>query len=137
MITARLTPDQLDRFLGIAYFVDTKLPKIKKPLQSNNFQMFDISPDKDTYKDKHNPLAKPKIIPTSKQLSIYEFVTLLMVDVPDEQRELIYLRNFPHRSYRQLKRFYIGDSHEKIRYLYLRALVSACEQANKNLKKYL
>ena len=52
-------------------------------------------------------------------------------------KELIYLRNFPHRSFRELKRFYIGDSHEKIRYLYYRALVEACEIANKNLKKYL
>ena len=54
-----------------------------------------------------------------------------------EQRELIYLRHFPYRSYRLLKRFYIGDSHEKIRYMYFRALVEACEIANKNLKKYL
>ena len=32
MITARLTTEELDRFLGIASFVDDKLPKPKKPL---------------------------------------------------------------------------------------------------------
>ena len=137
MITAKLTTDQLDRFLGIAAFVDRKLPNIKKPRCSTNFQMFTVSPDKDTYKDSADPLAKPRIIPTSKQLSIYDFVLLLLIDIEDDKRELIYLRNFPHRSFRQLKRFYIGDSHEKIRYLYYRALVEACEIANKNLKKYL
>jgi len=137
MITVRLTTEELDRFLNIAAFVDRKLPSPKKPLCSTNFQLLDVSPDKDTYKDSATALVKPRIIPTSKQLSIYEFVTLLLIDVGADQRELIYLRNFPYRSFRQLKRFYIGDSHEKIRYQYYRALVEACEVANKNLKKYL
>tara|TARA_B100001248_G_scaffold66178_3_gene46394 strand:+ start:5255 stop:5671 length:417 start_codon:yes stop_codon:yes gene_type:complete len=137
MITIRLTTEELDRFLGIAAFVDSKLPAPKKPLCSTNFQMIDVSPDKNSYKDSVATPAKPRIIPTSKQLTIYDFVLLLLIDVGAEDRELIYLRNFPHRSFRQLKRFYIGDSHEKIRYLYHRALVQACEIANKNLKKYL
>ncbi len=137
MITIRLTTEELDRFLSIAAFVDTKLPPPKKPICVTNFQLLDISPDKDTYKDSAQSPAKPKIIPTSRQLSIYDFILLLMADVKPEQRELIYLRNFPYRSYRQLKRFYIGDSHEKIRYMYFRALVDACTIANKNLKKYL
>ena len=137
MITARLTTDQLDRFLGIAAFVDRKLPNIKKPRCSTNFQMFTVSPDKDTYKDLVAQPGKLRIIPTSKQLSVYDFVLLLLVDVSPEQRELIYLRNFPHRSFRQLKRFYLDWSHEKIRYKYYRALVESCEVANKNLKKYL
>jgi len=137
MITARLTTEELDRFLGIASFVDDKLPNIKKPKCVTNFQLLDVSPDKDTYKDSATSLARPRIIPTSRQLSIYEFVLLLLIDTKPDQRELIYLRNFPYRSYRQLKRFYIGDSHEKIRYMYYRALVEACEIANKNLKKYL
>ena len=137
MITTRLTTEELDRFLGIASFVDDKLPKPKKPLCVTNFQLLDVSPDKDTYKDSALSPARPRIIPTSRQLSIYDFILMLMMDVKSEQRELIYLRNFPYRSYRQLKRFYIGDSHEKIRYMYYRALVEACEIANKNLKKYL
>ena len=137
MITARLTTEELDRFLSIAAFVDRKLPSPKKPLCTTNFQLLDVSPDKDTYKDSVASLARPKIIPTSKQLSIYEFVLLLLIDVKKDQRELMYLRHFPYRSFRQLKRFYIGDSHEKIRYQYHRALVDACVQANKNLAKYL
>ena len=137
MITIRLTTDELDRFLGIAAFVDRKLPGLKKPKCVTNFQLLDVSPDKDSYKDSAEPIAKLRIIPTSKQLSIYDFVISLMIDVKPEQRELIYLRNFPYRSFRQLKRFYIGDSHEKIRYMYYQALVNACVVANKNIKKYL
>tara|TARA_R100001443_G_scaffold93539_1_gene100109 strand:- start:7931 stop:8344 length:414 start_codon:yes stop_codon:yes gene_type:complete len=137
MITARLTTEELDRFLSIAAFVDRKLPGLKKPICTTNFQLLDVSPDKDTYKDSAVSLARPRIIPTSKQLSIYEFVLLLLIDIKPEQRELMYLRNFPYRSYRQLKRFYLDWSHEKIRYMYYRALVESCELANKNLKKYL
>ncbi|BAQ89308.1 putative RNA polymerase sigma factor [uncultured Mediterranean phage uvMED] len=137
MITARLTTDELDRFLSIAAFVDRISPGIKKPVCTTNFQMLDVAPDKNTYKDSVTSIARPKIVPTSKQLSIYEFVLLLLIDVKEDQRELMYLRHFPYRSFRQLKRFYIGDSHEKIRYQYHRALVDACVQANKNLAKYL
>ena len=137
MITARLTTEELDRFLSIAAFVDRISPGVKKPVCTTNLQMLDLSPDKNTYKDSVASLARPKIVPTSKQLSIYEFVLLLLIDVKEDQRELMYLRHFPYRSFRQLKRFYIGDSHEKIRYQYHRALVDACVQANKNLTKYL
>ena len=137
MITVRLTTDQLDRFLSIAAFVDNKLPGLKKPRCTTNFELLDVSPDKDTYKDSATSTARPRIIPTSRQLSIYDFVTMLMLDVKSDERELIYLRHFPYRSYRQLKRFYLDWSHEKIRYMYFRALVEACEVANKNLKKYL
>ena len=137
MITARLTTDELDRFLSIAAFVDRISPGVKKPVCTTNFRMLDVAPDKNTYKDSVASLARPKIVPTSKQLSIYEFVLLLLIDVKEDQRELMYLRHFPYRSFRQLKRFYIGDSHEKIRYQYHRALVDACVQANKNLAKYL
>ena len=137
MITARLTTDELDRFLSIAAFVDRISPGVKKPLCTTNFQMLDVAPDKNTYKDSATSTARLKIVPTSKQLSIYEFVLLLLIDIKKDQRELMYLRHFPYRSFRQLKRFYIGDSHEKIRYQYHRALVDACVQANKNLTKYL
>ena len=137
MITARLTTEELDRFLSIAAFVDRISPGVKKPVCITNFQMLDVAPDKNTYKDSVASFARPKIVPTSKQLSIYEFVLLLLIDVKEDQRELMYLRHFPYRSFRQLKRFYIGDSHEKIRYQYHRALVDACVQANKNLTKYL
>ena len=137
MITARLTTEELDRFLSIAAFVDKKLPSIKKPICTTNFQILDVSPDKDTYRDSATAPDRPRIIPTSRQLSIYEFILCLLIDAKPEQRELMYLRNFPYRSYRQLKRFYLDWSHEKIRYMYFRALVDTCQVANKNLKKYL
>ena len=137
MITARLTTEELDRFLSIAAFVDRKLPGLKKPVCVTNFQLLDVSPDKDTYKDSAVSSARLRIIPTSRQLTIYDFILMLMMDVSPDQRELIYLRNFPYRSYRDLKRFYLDWSHEKIRYMYFRALVDACNTANKNLKKYL
>ena len=86
MITARLTTEELDRFLGIASFVDDKLPKPKKPLCVTNFQLLDVSPDKDTYKDSATSPARPRIVPTSRQLSIYDFILMLMVDVKSEQR---------------------------------------------------
>ena len=137
MITTRLTTEELDRFLSIAAFVDRKLQGLKKPVCVTNFQLLDVSPDKDTYKDSAVSSARLRIIPTSRQLTIYDFILMLMMDVSPDQRELIYLRNFPYRSYRDLKRFYLDWSHEKIRYMYFRALVDACTVANKNLKKYL
>ena len=94
MITARLTTDELDRFLSIAAFVDRISPGVKKPVCTTNFQMLDVSPDKNTYKDSVTSLARPKIVPTSKQLSIYEFVLLLLIDVKKDQRELMYLKTF-------------------------------------------
>ena len=138
MITSRLTIDQLDRFLQIASWVDNKLPN---PIPKNSpsmFKILELPITKEQLKNSDTPLARPKIIPTSKQLSIYEFILLLMIDTKPKTRELLYLRNFPQRkSYRALKRLYLDCSHEKLRYLYNRALIDTCEIANKNLKKYL
>ena len=71
MITARLTTEELDRFLSIAAFVDRISPGVKKPVCTTNFQMLDVASDKNSYKDSVAFLARPKIVPTSKQLSIY------------------------------------------------------------------
>ncbi len=84
MITARLTTDELDRFLSIAAFVDRISPGVKKPVCTTNFQMLDVAPDKNSYKDSVASLARPKIVPTSKQLSIYEFVLLFLIDVKED-----------------------------------------------------
>ena len=43
MITVRLTTEELDRFLGIAAFVDNKMPNIKKPRCVTNFELLDVS----------------------------------------------------------------------------------------------
>ena len=40
------------------------------------------------------------------------------------------------KSYRDLKKMYLDVSHEKLRYMYLKALKKVCIYANKNLKKY-
>ena len=48
MITARLTTEELDRFLSIAAFVDRISPGVKKPVCTTNFQMLDVAPDKNT-----------------------------------------------------------------------------------------
>ena len=138
MITSRLTIDQLDRFLMVTSWVDDKLPSINNRRVPLMFKFLDIGETKESLKNSDTPSARLKIIPTSKQLSIYEFITCLMVDDRPSTRELLYLRNFPHRkSYRALKRLYLDCSHEKLRYLYNRALVEVCDLANKDLKKYL
>ena len=138
MITSRLTIDQLDRFLMVTSWVDDKLPN---PIPKNSpsmFKILELPITKEQLKNSDTPIARLKIIPTSKQLSIYEFITCLMVDARPSTRELLYLRNFPHRkSYRALKRLYLDCSHEKLRYLYKRALIEVCDLANKDLKKYL
>ena len=138
MITARLTSSELDRFLMIASFVDDKLPKPSNNRQPLMFRFIDVSPDKNTYKDSTALPARPRIIPSSKQLTIYDFILMLLIDVEPKTRELLQLRNFPHRrSLRDMKRFYMDWSHTKIGYKYHRALIEVCGVANKNLKKYL
>jgi hypothetical protein len=138
MITSRLTIDQLDRFLQITSWVDSKLPS---PIPRNSPSMYKILRvgfTKEQLKNSGASLDRPRIIPNSKQLSIYDFISALMIDVEPKTRELIYLRNFPSRkSYRALKRLYLDCSHEKLRYMYNRALVDICDIANKDLKKYL
>jgi hypothetical protein len=97
-----------------------------------------IGHDKESLKNFDATTARLRITLTSRQLTIYDFVMLVMLDAKPETRELIYLRNFPNRkSLRQMKRMYLDWSHEKIRYKYHRALVEVCLYANKNLKKYL
>ena len=97
-----------------------------------------IGEDKESIKNSDKHLARLKITLTSRQLSIYDFILILMLDVAAKDRELLYLRNFPTRkSLRQMKRMYLDWSHTKIGYEYNRSLINVCRIANKNLKKYL
>jgi len=142
MITNFLTIDQLDQFLGVASWVDSKLPKVSNSRTPLMFKVIDdfygIGHDKESIKYQEDSLAKPKFTLTSRQITIYDFIACVMVDANKEDRELIYLRNFPHRkSYRELKKMYLDVSHEKLRYMYLKALKSVCKYANKDLKKYV
>ena len=142
MITTNLTIDELDRFLQISSFCDSKMPKVKAKTLPTMFKVIDnsigIGDDKDSikYSDKH--LARLKITLTSRQITIYDFIAILMLDATEKDRELLYLRNFPQRkSLRQMKRMYLDWSHTKIGYEYNKSLSKVCKVANKNLKKYL
>jgi hypothetical protein len=142
MITTNLTIEQLDRFLQIASFCDSKLPKVKAKSLPTMYKVFEnsigIGDDAESIKNSQKHLARLRITLTSRQLSIYDFVLILMLDVAAKDRELLYLRNFPHRlSLRQLKRMYLDWSHTKIGYEYNKSLSKVCKVANKNLKKYL
>lgn len=143
MITNFLTIDQLDRFLSVASFVDSKLPKVSNKRTPSMFKLIDdlygIGETKESIKNSSSSYkGNLKIVLTSRQITIYDFVATLMLDATKEDRELIYLRNFPHRkSYRELKKMYLDVSHEKLRYMYLKALKTVCKYANKDLKKYI
>lgn len=143
MITNNLTIDQLDRFLNVASFVDSKLPKVSNKRTPSMFKLIDdlygIGETKESIKNSSSSYkGNLKIVLTSRQITIYDFVATLMLDATKEDRELIYLRNFPHRkSYRELKKMYLDVSHEKLRYMYLKALKTVCKYANKDLKKYI
>jgi hypothetical protein len=142
MLTSNLTTDQLDRFLQISSFCDSKMAKVKAKSLPTMYKVIEnaigIGHDKESLKNFDATTARLRITLTSRQLTIYDFVMLVMLDAKPETRELIYLRNFPNRkSLRQMKRMYLDWSHEKIRYKYHRALVEVCLYANKNLKKYL
>ena len=142
MLTTNLTIDELDRFLQISSFCDSKMPKVKAKTLPTMFKVIDnsigIGEDKESIKNLDKHLARLRITLTSRQLSIYDFILILMLDVAAKDRELLYLRNFPQRkSLRQMKRMYLDWSHTKIGYEYNRSLINVCKIANKNLKKYL
>ena len=142
MITTKLTTDELDRFLQISSFCDSKMPKVKAKSLPTMYKVIEnsigIGNDKESLKNLDKAPGQLRITLTSRQITIYDFVLLVMLDAKPETRELIYLRNFPHRkSLRLMKRMYLDWSHEKIRYKYHKALLEVCRYANKNLKKYL
>lgn len=125
-----MNSENLDKLLQIASWVDSKLPGLKKPIAPNNFDLFkgNILPDL-KYRDT-GPGLKPR--PTSRQLTIYDFVAHLMILGSREDRELIYLKNIPiNRSYRDLRRFYLPISHEGIRLRYIQALNRLSSIANR------
>jgi len=56
----------------------------------------------------------------------------IMLKTTPEYRDLIYIKNFPFRkSYRDMKYFFVGDSHETIRTKYKNALFDICRSVNK------
>jgi len=127
MIPTRITVDELDNMFQIATYVEKYMPS---PLNMKNkrtemFSLIDrlygIGKDKDTYKGEEKP--KMKIRLNGGQIQTYEFCVLLMVKGSPENRDIIGLRNFPYRrSFRELRKFFMPLSHEKVRADYYKAL---------------
>jgi len=142
MIPTKLTLEELDNYFQTATYVERYMPS---PLNMKNkrtemFTLIDrlygISSDKDTYKGEDKP--KMKIRLNGQQLQIYEFCILLMVKGSDKDRDIIGLRHFPFkRSFRELRKFFLPDSHEKVRQAYYKALLELLNIYNKHGYKYI
>ena len=140
-IPAKLTVDQLDNYFQTATYVERYMPS---PLNMKNkrtemFTLIDrlygISADKDTYKGQDKPKIKIRL--HSEQLQIYEFCILLMVKATEKDRDIIALRNFPiRRSFRQLQKFFLPNSHEKVRNDYYLALYELLKLYHSKGQKY-
>jgi len=128
MIPTRITVDELDNMFQTATYVERYMPS---PLNMKNrrtemFSLIDrlygISADKDTYKDDTKPRLKIRL--NSGQLQTYEFCVLLLVKATEKDRDIIALRNFPNRrSFRELRKFFMPLSYEKVRQDYYKALL--------------
>jgi hypothetical protein len=130
MIDLPLNESTLDNYLAIASYVDSKMPRPNNNRVPSMFKILDIVPDAMD----HNKFIKGrmKVIPSSKQLAIYEFIAGIMLKTTDYNRDLLYLRNFPYRkSFRDMKRFFADQSHETIRKNYNLALYDVCRLINK------
>ena len=137
MIDLPLNESTLDNYLAIASYVDSKMPRPNNNRVPSMFKILDIVPDAMD----HNKFIKGsmKVIPSSKQLAIYEFIAGIMLKTTDYNRDLLYLRNFPYRkSFRDMKRFFTDQSHETIRKNYNLALYDVCRLINKlDIKKII
>ena len=141
MIPTRITVDELDNMFQIATYVERYLPSPSmKNKRTEMFSLIDrlwgISADKDTYKGQDKP--KMKIRLNSGQLQTYEFCILLLVKATEPQRDIIQLRNFPYRkSFRELRKFFMPLSHEKVRLDYYKALFDLSMVYNTKGYKYI
>ena len=131
-----LTPSHLDKLIQISSFVDSKLPNIKKPICPNNFMLLDVTPENNKYKDTG---GRMRIIPTARQMTIWQFTINLVARANFDDRELIKFKNYPYtKSYRALKRLYLDKSHETLRKMYNEILLDLCVIANKEgINKFL
>jgi len=131
-----LTPSHLDKLIQISSFVDSKLPNIKKPICPTNFMLLDVTPENNKYKDTGGRL---RIIPTARQMTIWQFTINLVARADFDSRELVKFKNYPYtKSYRALKRLYLDKSHETLRKMYNEVLLDLCVIANKEgINKFL
>ena len=141
MIPTKLTVDQLDNYFQTATYVERYMPS---PLNMKNkrtemFTLIDrlygISADKDTYKGQDKPKIKIRL--NGEQIAIYDFCILLLVKATEKDRDIIALRNFPiRRSFRQLQKFFLPNSHEKVRNDYYLALYELLKLYHSKGQKY-
>ena len=128
MIPTRITVDELDNMFQTATYVERYMPS---PLNMKNRRtemfslierIYGIGKDKDSYKDEEKPRLRIRL--NSGQLQTYEFCVLLLVKATEKDRDIIALRNFPNRrSFRELRKFFMPLSHEKVRSDYYKALL--------------
>ena len=85
-----LTPSHLDKLIQIASFVDSKLPPPKKPICPTNFMLLTVTPENNKYKDTG---GKMRIIPTARQMTIWQFTINLVARADFDSRELIKFKN--------------------------------------------
>ena len=140
-IPTKLTVNQLDNMFQTATYVERYMPS---PLNMKNkrtemFTLIDrlygISADKDTYKGQDKPKIKIRL--NGEQIAIYDFCILLLVKATEKDRDIIALRNFPiRRSFRQLQKFFLPNSHEKVRNDYYLALYELLKLYHSKGQKY-
>ena len=131
-----LTPSHLDKLIQISSFVDSKLPPPQKPSCPTNFMILEVTPENNKYKDTG---GKMRIIPTARQMTIWQFTINLVARADFDSRELVKFKNYPYtKSYRALKRLYLDKSHETLRKMYNEVLLDLCVIANKEgINKFL
>jgi len=140
-IPIKLTVNELDNMFQTATYVERYMPS---PLNMKNKRtemftlierLYGIGKDKDCYKGQDKPKIKIRL--HSEQLQIYEFCILLMVKATEKDRDIIALRNFPiRRSFRQLQKFFLPASHEKVRNDYYLALYELLKLYHSKGQKY-
>ena len=140
-IPIKLTVNELDNMFQTATYVERYMPS---PLNMKNkrtemFTLIDrlygISADKDTYKGQDKPKIKIRL--NGEQIAIYDFCILLLVKAAEKDRDIIALRNFPvRRSFRQLQKFFLPNSHEKVRNDYYLALYELLKLYHSKGQKY-
>ena len=140
-IPTKLTVNQLDNMFQTATYVERYMPS---PLNMKNKRtemftlierLYGIGKDKDTYKGQDKPRIKIRL--NGEQIAIYDFCILLLVKATEKDRDIIALRNFPvRRSFRQLQKFFLPNSHEKVRNDYYLALYELLKLYHSKGQKY-
>ena len=140
-IPIKLTVNELDNMFQTATYVERYMPS---PLNMKNKRtemftlierLYGIGKDKDTYKGQDKPKIKIRL--NGEQIAIYDFCILLLVKATEKDRDIIALRNFPiRRSFRQLQKFFLPNSHEKVRNDYYLALYELLKLYHSKGQKY-